>query len=211
MGLVVLVLTVLVAAQLALVAYLVLLTFAAALTRVASVPNAVEFRRFAILVPAHNEEGMIARLLDSVTRLKYTPELFDVCVVADNCHDRTADIARLAGVMVFERFDAVDRAKGYALRWLLEQLQGAGHAYDAYVILDADSVIAPNFLMAMNARLEGGATAVQAYYSVLNSRDSTMAGLRFAALAAVHYLRPLGRLRLGLSAGLKGNGMCFSA
>ena len=63
----------------------------------------------------------------------------------------------------------------------------------------------------MDARLEHGAQAIQAYYSVLNAADSPVAALRYAALAAVHYLRPLGRAALGLSCGLKGNGMCFSA
>jgi cellulose synthase/poly-beta-1,6-N-acetylglucosamine synthase-like glycosyltransferase len=63
----------------------------------------------------------------------------------------------------------------------------------------------------MNARLENGAQAIQAYYSVLNPGESSVAGLRYAALSAVHYLRPLGRSAFGLSAGLKGNGMCFAA
>jgi len=63
----------------------------------------------------------------------------------------------------------------------------------------------------MDARLEAGSLVVQAYYSVLNAEASAVAGLRYAALAALHYVRPLGRAALGLSCGLKGNGMCFSA
>jgi cellulose synthase/poly-beta-1,6-N-acetylglucosamine synthase-like glycosyltransferase len=63
----------------------------------------------------------------------------------------------------------------------------------------------------MDTRLADGAEVIQAYYSVLNARDSALTGIRFAALAAVHYLRPLGRSSLGLSCGLKGNGMCFAA
>src|SRR3712207_8306740 len=62
----------------------------------------------------------------------------------------------------------------------------------------------------MDARLEAGSFVVQAYYSVLNADGSALAGLRYAALAALHYLRPLGRSALGLSCGLKGNGMCFA-
>jgi cellulose synthase/poly-beta-1,6-N-acetylglucosamine synthase-like glycosyltransferase len=112
---------------------------------------------------------------------------------------------------VYERFDDAQRAKGFALQWLLQQLRTEGRVYDAFVVVDADSVLAANFLECMNARLEGGAEAIQAYYSVLNSGDSSLAGLRYAALAAVHYVRPLGRARFGLSAGLKGNGMCFTA
>src|SRR5438477_17216 len=85
------------------------------------------------------------------------------------------------------------------------------HRFDAFVILDADSVVSRNFLRSMDARLASGAQVIQAHYSVLNADEGSVAGLRSAALAAVHYLRPLGRAALGLSCGLKGNGMCFAA
>jgi cellulose synthase/poly-beta-1,6-N-acetylglucosamine synthase-like glycosyltransferase len=199
--------------QVALVAYLLLLTVAAMVVRRRSSPqpDSQSERRFAILVPAHNEEAVIGRLLSSLDALEYPPDSFDVCVVADNCDDATAAIARSARAHVYERFTDDERAKGFALRWLLQMLEQDGRSYDAYVIVDADSIVAPNFLRQMDARLERGAKVVQAYYSVLNAEQSGVAGLRYAALAAVHFLRPLGRSAFGLSAGLKGNGMCFDA
>lgn len=198
------------AALVALLGYLLFLTGAALVTRPRQSPPALQRRRFAVLVPAHNEEGVIGRLLASLGRLEYPIEYVDVCVVADNCTDATTSISRRMGARVYEHVDDSERAKGFALRWLLQQLESEDRVYDAYVIVDADSVLAPNFLEQMNARLEHGAEAVQAYYAVLNAERSAMAGLRYAALAAVHYLRPLGRSRFGLSAGLKGNGMCVS-
>jgi 1,2-diacylglycerol 3-beta-glucosyltransferase len=206
-----LVLAAVLASQVLLVLYLLALTLAAIVTRPHGLPRAPENRRFAILVPAHNEEAVLGRLLTSLNALDYPPEAFEVCVVADNCDDGTAAIARSFGVRVYERFDTTAKAKGFALRWLLQQLDDEGRVYDAFIIVDADSVLAPNFLEAMNARLASGSHAIQAYYSVLNAAESSVAGLRYAALAAVHYLRPLGRSRFNLSAGLKGNGMCFSA
>jgi cellulose synthase/poly-beta-1,6-N-acetylglucosamine synthase-like glycosyltransferase len=197
--------------QVALIAYLLLLTVAALITRPTPPPATTTRRRFAILVPAHDEEAVIGRLLASLQELDYPRDCFDVCVVADNCTDTTAPVARACGALVYERADEQHRAKGFALEWLLGQLAAEHRTYDAFVIVDADSVLAPNFLLAMNARLAAGAEAVQAYYSVLNLDRSPVAGLRYAALAAVHYLRPLGRSRFGWSAGLKGNGMCFSA
>src|SRR5215471_9575182 len=190
-------------------AYVIFLTIAAALARKSAPPPGPGRRRFAILVPAHNEEPVIARLLRSLAALEYPHH--DVCVVADNCDDRTAEIARAHGALVFERFTDSDKAKGYALRWLLEQLRARGRDYDAFVVLDADTVAASDLLARFDARLESGSQAIQAYYTVLNAGESPIAGLRFAALAALHYLRPLGRSALGLSVGLKGNGMCFSA
>lgn len=193
-------------------AYLDALSVAAFVrSRVADAPVGEEPRhRLAVLVPAHNEELLIGRLLENLRRLDYPYELYDVCVVADNCTDSTAQIAHAHGATVYERFDPAERAKGYALRWLLERLE-ASAAYDAFVILDADSVVSTNFLRSLDARLAAGAQVIQAHYSVLNADDTAVAGLRSAALAAVHYLRPLGRAALGLSCGLKGNGMCFAA
>jgi 1,2-diacylglycerol 3-beta-glucosyltransferase len=204
-------LTVPILAQVILVGYLLFLTVSALAARPISPRRAAARRRFAVLVPAHNEQAVIGRLLSSLNQLDYPRAQFDVCVVADNCDDATASIARSNGARVYERHDSAEKAKGFALRWLIQQLAAEGRAYEAFVVIDADSVVAPNFLACMDARLDGGAKVIQAYYSVLNSDQSALAGLRYAALAAVHYLRPLGRAAFGLSCGLKGNGMCFSA
>jgi cellulose synthase/poly-beta-1,6-N-acetylglucosamine synthase-like glycosyltransferase len=193
----------------ALAAYLLFLTLVALVApRRAPAPGPAQ-RRFAILIPAHDEELVILRLLRSLDALDYPRDRYDICVVADNCTDATADIARTFGARVFERIDEVDRAKGFALRWLLAQI--SGEHYDAFVVLDADSVVEPNLLRAFDARLAAGSHVIQAYYSVLNANASAVAGLRYAALAALHFVRPLGRSVLGLSVGLKGNGMCFAA
>lgn len=196
----------------ALTSYLLFLTAAAVwAARRSGSPQGTARRRFAILVPAHNEELSIGRLLASLGRLDYPHHAYDIWVVADNCDDQTAAIAREAGARVRERFDATERAKGFALRWLLARIREERCRYDAYVVLDADSVVASNLLRSMDARLEYGAQVVQAYYSVLNGRASTLSGLRSAALAALHFLRPLGRSVFGWSCGLKGNGMCFAS
>ncbi len=165
--------------------------------------------RFAILIPAHNEAGGIAEAVKSVFALDYPPERFSAIVVADNCTDDTARIARLMGAEVYERFDEHDRAKGYALRWLLRQLSLEGRTFDAYVVMDADSRLSANFLMRMAESLERGAVVAQGQYRVLNANDGWTAGLRAIAIALFNHLRPLGRSVFGWSAGLKGNGMVF--
>lgn len=189
--------------------YCLLLTGAAPFGLRRRPPAARRSRRFAVLVPAHDEEPVLGRLLDSLAALDYPPELVRVCVVADNCTDGTAALARARGALVYERRDLVRVGKGYALAWLLAELEREGQRFDAYVIVDADSALSPNFLQAMNRRLEAGARAVQAYYTVLPVRGTAAERLREAALALVHYLRPAGKAALGLSCGLKGNGMCF--
>ncbi|HEU5318507.1 MAG TPA: glycosyltransferase family 2 protein, partial [Chloroflexota bacterium] len=198
--------------------YLVFLAVAAVACRRRVPPAGPGMRRFALLVPAHDEALTIERLLGSLAGLDYTRERWVAHVVADNCADETAEVVRRfaashpgVDLRVHERFDEGLKAKGYALAWLLERLRAGEERYDAYVVLDADSVVSANFLAAMDARLEQGSRVVQAYYTVLNAGESALAALRYAALAAIHYARPLGRAALGLSCGLKGNGMCFAA
>ena len=205
------ILTVVAAGILLVALYLLGLTLAAVLGRRPVPADGPARRRFAILIPAHDEAALIGRLLRSLQQLDYPADRFDVCVVADNCSDLTAITAIALGADVYERVDYLRQGKGYALRWLLQQLREGGREYDAFVVLDADSVVSANFLRRMDARLEAGSEAIQAYYQVLNLADSGLTGLRFAALAALHYLRPAARAALGLSCGLKGNGMCFSA
>jgi 1,2-diacylglycerol 3-beta-glucosyltransferase len=166
--------------------------------------------RFLILVPAHNEERLLPSLLSNLHQLDYPAALYAVHVVADNCTDRTAELARASGAFAHERVDEHRRGKGYALQWLMQQLWASAEPHDAVLILDADSIISPNFLTVMDARLACGERAIQSYYAVRDPQSSWSASLRSVALAALHYLRPLGRMPLGCSAGLKGNGMVFT-
>jgi len=192
--------------------YLILLTIAAWFApRRTPLTGSAATRRFLILVPAHDEERLLPGLLENLKRLDYPADRYAVHVVADNCTDLTARRAREAGVFVHERHDAGHVGKGYALQWLLREIWCSGEEHDGIVILDADSIVSPNFLTVMDALLSRGEHAIQAYYAVRNAQDSWGASLRSVALAAIHYLRPLGRTRLGLSVGLKGNGMVFSA
>lgn len=166
---------------------------------------------FAILIPAHNEEAILGTLLESLSKLAYPKDLYTVFVIADNCTDTTAELARSTGwVHVYERFDERKRGKGYALSWLLQELEKNRSIYDAYVILDADSVVVPTFLQSMNRELAQGARALQACNTVLNISESPSTALRLVALTLMNHVRPLGRNGLGVSSTLTGNGMCLS-
>jgi 1,2-diacylglycerol 3-beta-glucosyltransferase len=162
---------------------------------------------FVLLIPAHNEELVIASALQSLKVLDYPEERFAVVVIADNCTDRTVELTRASGVIVLERFHKTLRGKGYALEWALNQPLPP---YDALVILDADTKVAPNLLQEFARGLMNGQTAMQARYEVLNAEESWRTKLMACALALAHIVKPLGREKLGLSDGLKGNGMCFA-
>ena len=166
--------------------------------------------RFEIVVPAHDEETTIARTIESLVALDYPRELFRVLVVADNCRDRTAERAAAAGAGVLVRDEAGRRGKGYALAAAFDHCLSGGFA-DAVVVVDADTVVSRNLLRAFASRFESQAAAVQAEYGVLNSRSSWRTRLMTIALAAFHGVRSLARERLGLSCGLRGNGMGLAA
>lgn len=172
-------------------------------------PATAPSTRFALLIPAHDEEQLIGDTLGAVAHLDYPAELADVHVVADHCRDNTVEIASRAGAWVHEH-NGDRRGKGPALQWAVGQLLHDGHQTpDVIVVVDADTVVDRHFLTALDREFAGGAAVVQGQYRVRQPGSSTSAGLRAAALALRHHLRPLGRTTLGGSCGLYGNGMAF--
>lgn len=165
--------------------------------------------RFVYVIPAHDEEEGIAATVKSVLASEYPKELFRVLVVADNCSDATAARAREAGAEVLVRHDTERRGKGYALELAFGHVVASDS--DAVVVVDADTAVSPNLLASFDARMgDGKPHALQAEYGVRNPMASWRTRLMVIALALFHVLRSRARERLGVSTGLRGNGMCFS-
>ena len=181
----------------------------ALLSRRASTPAACTDVCFDVIVPAHNEEQGVADTVASLAAIDYPRERFRIRVVADNCTDATAARARAAGAEILVRTDPQLRGKGYALAYAFERVLADGFA-DAVVVVDADTIASPRLLSAFAARIRTGASAVQGRYGVRNPDDSWRTRLMVIALAAFHDVRSLGRERLRLSCGLRGNGMAFT-
>jgi len=191
------------------VAYIFALTVSAAVRRSQRREAPVsEDLSFLVLVPAHDEEAVISDTLESLLAMNYPASHFSVVVVADNCSDRTAAIAAGSGAEVMERDSGGAEGKGRAIAWALSRIRENGLP-DAVVIVDADCVASPNLLGAMAGAFGSGSRAVQTDYVVANLADSPAAALRFAGFALMNTVRPMGKDRLGLSAGLFGTGMGF--
>jgi len=124
-----------------------------------------DFHKFGIVIAARNEKEVIGSLIDSIGTQEYPETLIQVYVVADNCTDNTAEIAREKGATVFERNDLAKIGKGYALNFLFGQILGEDDC-DAYIILDADNLISPDFLTEINK------TYAKGYRVVLGYRNS---------------------------------------
>ncbi|MDE3009745.1 MAG: glycosyltransferase [Pseudomonadota bacterium] len=188
-------------------AYLALLTVLSG--RCAPPAQAAATPNFAVVVPAHDEAAGIAAAIASLRALAWPQHAVRVVVVADNCSDDTAAIARDAGAQVIERHDDRLRGKGYALAFAFEHLLAEGWA-QALVVIDADSEVDAHLLQALAARLAVGAEAIQTHYGVTNANAAWRTRLMAIALGAFHRLRSRARERLGLSCGIRGNGWCVT-
>ena len=107
--------------------------------------------KYGILIAARNEETVIGNLLDSINKQDYPKDLLTVFVVADNCTDNTADIARKHGAKVYERQDPSRRTKGFALQFLFENIKKdyGIESFEGYFIFDADNLLNKNYITKM--------------------------------------------------------------
>jgi cellulose synthase/poly-beta-1,6-N-acetylglucosamine synthase-like glycosyltransferase len=172
-------------------------------------PRSSRQLRFDVIVPAHNEAAIIEGVIANLQKLDWPADGFRVLVVADNCTDSTAALARAAGAIVLERHDTRYRGKGYALEYAFQVSLEQRWAYAA-VVVDADTEVSANLLEAFASRIETGANAVQAHYDVLNSNASWRTRLMTIAVASFHRVRSRARELLKLSCGIRGNGWCVT-
>lgn len=167
-------------------------------------------KTFAIIVAAHNEEQVIGQLIENLHMLKYPDYLYDIFVVADNCQDKTAEIAKNAGAIVYKRFNDVEKGKGFAMEWMFNKLFAMEKQYDAVVIFDADNLVHPSFLTEMNSRLCKGERLIQGYLDSKNPNDTWVSGVFSISFWIVNHVWHLAKYNIGLSSVLGGTGMCIS-
>ncbi|MGI5902511.1 MAG: glycosyltransferase family 2 protein [Desulfitobacteriia bacterium] len=166
--------------------------------------------RFAVVVAAHNEEQVITPLIKNLKDMHYPPELFEIFVVADNCTDKTALLARKAGAHVYQRFNDKKRGKGYALEWLFARIFALNKKFDAVVIFDADNLVKKNFLAEMNNKLCEGEKIIQGYIDSKNPYDTWVTNTFSIAFWLMNRMIQLARHNLKISNTLAGTGMCIS-
>lgn len=169
-----------------------------------------ETNTFALLVAAHDEEMVIANMVDSLSALNYPREAYDIFVIADNCTDATAKIAREHGALVYERFDTTQRGKGFALEWMFEQIFKMEKKYDYIGIFDADNLVDKEFLSEMNKQINKGYRVVQGYVDSKNPFDSWITCAYSFSFWSVSRVFQLARHNLGLSCQLSGTGFVMA-
>jgi cellulose synthase/poly-beta-1,6-N-acetylglucosamine synthase-like glycosyltransferase len=175
--------------------------------RSAPAPNAKPGERLLILVPAHNEESLLADCLDALARAASGYDAVDVVVVADNCSDRTAEIARERGFRCLERHDASAPGKPPALAWAIEQ--EASRPYHAVAVVDADTIVAPDFCTAVLAAGPWQGRAGQARQQVRTLTRTWLTGLSELLFEFRYGLALPLKMHAGLNCPLTGTGMVF--
>jgi cellulose synthase/poly-beta-1,6-N-acetylglucosamine synthase-like glycosyltransferase len=173
-------------------------------------PRARRATSFVIVVPAHNEAEGLPATLASLAALEWPADRRRVLVVADNCTDATAQVAAAHGAEVLLRHEQSRRGKGYALEAAFFHLLGMPTAaWDAVVVIDADTEVQPNLLAVAHARLGDGLRALQVPY-LARGGAHPMHSITEVALYASHVVRGRAREALALSVGLRGNGMVLT-
>ncbi|MFA9423260.1 MAG: glycosyltransferase family 2 protein [Sedimentibacter sp.] len=124
--------------------------------------------KFAVVIAARNERAVISQLINSIKQQKYPEELVDIYVVADNCTDDTAEVARSSGATVFERFNRQSIGKGYALDFAFKLIMRLNKNYEGYFVFDADNLLDENYIAEMNAVFDNGYKIITSYRNSKN-------------------------------------------
>ena len=176
-------------------------------------PAAKVKHKFGIVIPARNEAAVIAETIKCILKSDYPRELFDVFVVADNCTDNTAELARAAGAIVYERFDPDPKhhKAGYALKFLFEKIMAEHPGYEAFIKFDADNLMENDYISRMNDAFDAGVKCARGYSNSKNIDQNVITGI--SGLWYIRDCRFASNFRSAIGQGtmLGGAGMMFAA
>ena len=159
--------------------------------------------KFKILVACRNEEEVIASLIESINKQNYPKDMYELCVIPNNCTDNTRNIALDLGVRIIDCTTQC-KCKGDALRYAFETL--STEEFDAYIVFDADNVVHPNFLARMNDTLMEGFEVAQGYRDSKNPGDNWISGSYSIYYWMQNFFFNKARMNVKASASINGTG-----
>ncbi|MDD2397557.1 MAG: glycosyltransferase family 2 protein, partial [Tissierellia bacterium] len=172
--------------------------------------NALKNHKYAVVIAARNESAVIAQLIKSIKKQNYPSELLDIYVVADNCTDNTAAVAKKAGAKVFERFNKQLVGKGYALDYAFKNLIKGNKCYEGYFVFDADNLLDENYVSEMNKVFDNGYKIITSYRNSKNYDTNWLtAGYSLWFLREAKYLNN-SRMILNTGCAISGTGFMVS-
>ena len=174
-------------------------------------PEAKRQHSYAFVIAAHNEEAVIANLVESIFAQDYPRELMDVFVVCDACTDDTHAAAERAGAVVWDRNDLARRGKSWALDYAFDRiLNDYGDKYEAFIVFDADNLVSPSYLSVMNQAFDAGYLVCTGYRNSKNF-DSSWVSSAYATwfIREAKFLNNA-RMMSGTSCAISGSGWMVS-
>ena len=175
-------------------------------------PEAKTKHKYAVCIPARNEEDVIGNLIKSIRRQDYPAELVTIFVVADNCTDNTARIAREMGAVVYEHHNPKERTKGFALKYLFEQIDRdyGIDAFEGYFVFDSDNLLNKDYITRMNESFDAGEKIITSYRNTKNFDECWL-----SSTYALHWLRSIryrhrARSLFHLATNIQGTGFLFA-
>ncbi len=175
--------------------------------------KAKKLHKYAILIAARNEEKVIGNLLSSINKQDYPKDKITIFVVADNCNDKTAKIARNNGAICYERFDDKNKTKGFALQFLLNKIEEdyGRLSFEGYFVFDADNLLKKDYISKMNDAFDSGEKIITSYRNTKNFDENWI-----ASNYALHWLRSIrndhrARSVLRLATNIQGTGFLFAS
>lgn len=168
--------------------------------------KAKHHKKFAVLIPARNESNVIARLLQSLKEQTYSKKRFDVYVIVEDIKDKTVEITKSYGYNYFVRTNLNNKGKGYALDECIQQIFKDGKDYDLMAVVDADNILAPNFLEEMNNASELGYQMGKGYHRQLNEEGNVVADCSTLTFSGMNTFQNKARTKLGMNIIASGTG-----
>ena len=169
--------------------------------------------KYGICIAARNEENVIGNLIDSINKQDYPKDLYKIFVVADNCTDKTYEVAKKKGAVVYKRFDEVNRTKGFALKYLFERIEEDYkiNSFDGYFIFDADNLLSIDYITKMNDAFDSGEKLITSFRNTKNFDENWI-----ASTYALHWIRSArtnhrARSILRLATNIQGTGFLFAS
>ena len=169
--------------------------------------------KYGIVIAARNEENVIGNLLDSIKKQDYPKELLTVFVVADNCNDNTAKIVRDKGYICYERFDNKNKTKGFALKFLFEQIEKdyGIQSFEGYFVFDADNLLKQDYISKMNDAFSSGEKIITSFRNTKNFGENFI-----SSSYGIHWIRSIrtmhrARSLLHLATNIQGTGFLFAS
>ena len=194
-------------------AYQIVFLFISFFTKPKRYPETDKRFKYAFIISARDEEAVISEACKSIRAQNYPAELIDIYVVADNCTDDTAAVARGCGAIVLERQDLSRIGKGFALEAIFDHIKSTRglDAYDGYFVMDADNVLDEGYVCEMNKCFATGERIITSYRNTKNYGESWI-----SQGYSVWYMREMRQLNavrsvLGTTAELRGTGFLVSS